>query len=485
MQEYNTESVLTFSKLFKYLKKALPVIMIAMLISVIIGVVVTSLSNKTYRQYETQAVIELTYEGADEGRAPDGGIFDKASLISIDKIETVLNNLNLSSKFSATDIRNAFLITPRYSENIQNILNNTTATDELMNILASIQPTSYSIKLYYTNVENLSKDNSLDIVKGIIDENVKTVSNALYKKFELPGGIADNSYLNSYTHLEFVTVIGDYLHSYKNTIKLLNNSEEFNATYGKLEYLESQNSILNDYIITNGLLTKEDQTRTTVNLDKSIEDLNLRLKAIEDNIKNVSDTIAMLIPNNGAVATANQSGSGIVVAPDYSEVLKPLTATLDGLYKEQLAIMQQIGRTQAQSNKIKDITPVDSIGDKELARIISFKNELYEGIKSVSNELKNQAENTAMIYGVKTTLAPVNLTNVQSSSKNMIINVVISLVVGFIAGLIIYAVIEKLVLKRREQLATANNAPNLEVNEIAQDENVSDDKNETSKNNKE
>lgn len=485
MQEYNTESVLTFSKLFKYLKKALPVIMIAMLISVIIGVVVTSLSNKTYRQYETQAVIELTYEGADEGRAPDGGIFDKASLISIDKIETVLNNLNLSSKFSTTDIRNAFLITPRYSENIQNILNSTTATDELMNILASIQPTSYSIKLYYTNVENLTKDNSLDIVKGIIDENVKTVSNALYKKFELPGGIADNSYLNSYTHLEFVTVIGDYLHSYKNTIKLLSNSEEFNAAFGKLEYLESQNSILNDYIITNELLTKEDQTRTTVNLKKSIEDLKLTLNAIETNIKNVSDTIAMLIPNTGATTTANQSNSGIVVPPDYSEVLKPLTATLDRLYREQLALIQQRDKTQAQYDKIAAITPVDNIGEKELARIISFKSELYEGIKSVSNELKNQAENTAMIYGVKTTLAPVNLTNVQSSSKNMIINVVISLVVGFIAGLIIYAVIEKLVLKRREQLATANNAPTLEGNEIAQDENVSDDKNETSKNNKE
>lgn len=485
MQDYNTESVLTFSKLFKYLKKALPVIMIAMLISVIIGVVITSLGNKTYRQYETQAVIELTYEGADKGLAPDGGLFDKANFISIEKVETVLNNLDLSSKFSASDIRNAFVITPRYSESIMNILNSTTNTDELMKLLEGIQPTSYSIKLYYTNINNLSKENSLDIVKGIIDENVKTVSDAVYKKFELPGGIVDSAYLNSYTHLEYVTVMGNYLNSYKNTIQLMSNSDAFNSVYAKLEYLESQNSILNDYILTNGLLTVEDKTRTTVNLNITIEVLNEREALIISNIKNVSDTIAMLVPKFNSVPTVNQGTNGVIILPDYTEVLKPLTATLDSLYKEHLIVTQQQKKTQAQLDKIDAITPIDTIGADELAKIKSLKNELHEGIKYISSDLQNQAENTAMIYGVKTTLAPVNLTNVQSSSKNMIINVVISLVVGFIAGLIIYAIIEKIVLKRREQLATANNAPTLEVNEIAQDENVSDDKNETSKNNKE
>lgn len=485
MQEYNTESVLTFSKLFKYLKKALPVIMIAMLISVIIGVVITSLGNKTYRQYETQAVIELTYEGADKGLAPDGGLFDKANFISIEKVETVLNNLDLSSKFSASDIRNAFVITPRYSESIMNILNSTTNTDELMKLLEGIQPTSYSIKLYYTNINNLSKENSLDIVKGIIDENVKTVSDAVYKKFELPGGIVDSAYLNSYTHLEYVTVMGNYLNSYKNTIQLMSNSDAFNSVYAKLEYLESQNSILNDYILTNGLLTVEDKTRTTVNLNITIEVLNEREALIISNIKNVSDTIAMLVPKFNSVPTVNQGTNGVIILPDYTEVLKPLTATLDSLYKEHLIVIQQQKKTQAQLDKINAITPIDTIGADELAKIKSLKNELHEGIKYISSDLQNQAENTAMIYGVKTTLAPVNLTNVQSSSKNMIINVVISLVVGFIAGLIIYAIIEKIVLKRREQLATANNAPTFEVNEIAQDENVSDDKNETSKNNKE
>lgn len=485
MQEYNTEGVLTFSKIFKYLKKALPVILVTMLVSVIIGVMVTALGNKSYKQYETQAVIELTYEGADKGLAPDGGLFDKANFISIEKIETVLNNLDLSSKFSASDIRNAFVITPRYSESIMNILNSTTNTDELMKLLEGIQPTSYSIKLYYTNINNLSKENSLDIVKGVIDENVKTVSDAVYKKFELPGGIADSSYLNSYTHLEYVTVMGDYLSSYKNTIKLMNNSEAFTSVFAKLEYLESQNNILNDYIVSNGLLTVEDKTRTTVNLKKTIKALEEREALIISNIKNVSDTIAMLVPKFDSAPTVNQGTSGVIILPDYTEVLKPLTATLDNLYKEQLIVTQQKKKTEAQHDKIDAITPIDTIGADELAKIESLKNELHEGIKYISSDLQNQAENIAMVYGVKTTLAPVNLVSVESSSKSMFINVVISLLVGFVAGLVIYAIIEKYVLKRRQQLAVSDNTSTLEIKEIAQEEEQKEVNNEATINNKE
>lgn len=485
MQEYNTEDVLTFSKIFKYLKKALPVILVTMLVSVIIGVIVTALGNKSYKQYETQAVIELTYEGADIGLAPDGGLFDKANLVSIDKIEAVLNELNLSSKFSASDIRNAFLITPRYSESIMKILNSTTNTDDLLALLEGIQPTSYSIKLYYTNVQNLSKENSYDIVKGIIDQNVMTVSDALYKKFEMPGGVVDSAYLDAYTHLEFVTVMGDYLTSYKNTILSLSNSDAFSAAYAKVEYLENKNNILRDYIISNNLLTADDQNRTKISLEKTIENLELRETAINTNIDNVSKTIAMLAPKFDTTSTVSQVNSGTIILPDYTEVLKPLTATLNGLFKEQIATMQQLSEAKARLEEIKNITPIESIGADELTKIVSLKSELHDGIKYISGELRNQAETTAMVYGVKTTLAPVNLTNVESSSKSMLISVVISLLVGFVAGLIIYAIIEKLVLKRRAQLATANNAPTLEVSDNAQGEEAKDANNEESENNKE
>lgn len=485
MQEYNTDGVLTFSKIFKYLKKALPVILVTMLVSVIIGVLVTALDNKSNNSYETQAVIELTYEGADRGLAPDGGLFDKASLVSIDKIESVLNELNLSSKFSASDIRNAFVITPRYSENIMSILNSTTNTDDLMKLLVGIQPTSYSIKLHYANIKNLSKENSLDIVKGVIDKNVKTVSDALYRKFELPAGVVDSAYLESYSHLEFVTVMGDYLASYKSTIKTMSNSDAFNAAYSKLEYLENQNNILSDYILNNNLLTVDDKDRTKANLEKAIETLETRETTINASIENVSKTIALITSRSNSTATVSQTTSGAIVLPDYTEVLKPLTNTLDGLFKEQLAVTQQLDKAMARLAKIEAVTPIDAIGADELAKIKSLKSELHKGIKNVSDELKNQAENTAMIHGVKTTLAPVNSFSVESSSKAMIINVVLSILVGFVAGLIIYAIIEKLVLKRRERLATANNMPTLEANENIQAEEAKDADNEETENNKE
>lgn len=485
MQEYNTDGVLTFSKIFKYLKKALPVVLVTMLISVIIGVLVTVLDNKSNNSYETQAVVELTYEGADLGLAPDGGMFDKASLVSIDKIEAVLKELNLSEKFSATDIRNAIVIAPRYSENIMNILNSTTNTDDLMKLLEGIQPTSYSIKLYYTNIKNLSKENSLDIVQGVINENIKSMSNAMYKKFELLGGVVDGAYLDSYTHLEFVTVMGDYLASYKSTIKTMNNSDAFNAAYAKIEYLENQNSILSDYILNNNLLTEEDKSRTKTNLEKVQATLKAKEQTITTNIKNVSDTIALIASRSNAIATVSQTSSGAIILPDYTEVLKPLTDTLDGLFKEQLVVMQQLSNVGERLAKIDGVTPIDAIGTDELAKIKSLKNELHKGIKNISDELKNQAENIAIINGIKTTLAPVNTFSVESSTKTMIINVVLSILVGFVAGLIIYAIIEKLVLKRKAQLATANNAPTLVVSENAQGEEAKDANNEESEDSKE
>lgn len=458
MQEYNTDGVLTFSKIFKYLKKALPVLLITMMVAVIISVIITAVGKKDDKQYETQAVIELTYTGADAGLAPDGGLFDKANLISIDKIETILNNLNLSSKFSASDIRNAFVVTPRYSESIMAILEKTTNTDELLKLLEGIKPTSYSIKLYYTNVANLSKENSLDIVKGVISENTKAISETLRNQFTLPGGIADKTYLESYTHLEYVTVMSNYLSSYKSTVNTMDNTVDIQNTVVKLNFLENQNDILYNYIVTNGLLTDDDKTRSMLILEKQKKQISDRLTVVNENIKNLSDTISQIVPKTDNGTVASQSNSGNIIIPDYSSVLETLTNGLLNLYNDQSWLMVQFSALEERYSEIKNIAPVDSIDSDSLKKINEFKQELYEGINYVSDALKQRADGIATIHGIKTTLDPVNLVNNESAAmvKSMIINVVISLLVGFVLGLIIYAIIEKNVLKHRKQIATNN-----------------------------
>lgn len=467
MQEYNTDGVLTFSKIFKYLKKALPVLLITMMVAVIISVIITAVGKKDDKQFETQAVIELTYTGADAGLAPDGGLFDKANLISIDKIETILNNLNLATKFSASDIRNAFVITPRYSESIMAILEKTTNTDDLLKLLEGIKPTSYSIKLYYTNVANLSKENSLDIVKGVISENTKAISETLRNQFTLPGGIADKTYLESYTHLEYVTVMSNYLSSYKSTVNTMDNTVDIQNTVVKLNFLENQNDILYNYIVTNGLLTDDDKTRSLLTLKKQIDQLNAKLDVVNANIKNLTNTISQIVPKTDNGNVASQSNSGNIIIPDYSGVLETLTNGLLNLYNDQSWVMVQLSALEERYAEINGIAPVASIDSDSLKKINEFKQELYEGINYVSDALKQRADGIATIHGIKTTLDPVNLVNNESSSmvKNMIINVVISLLVGFVLGLIIYAIIEKNYIKHKKHLATDSvNAPLIEEN---------------------
>lgn len=482
MQEYNTDGVLTFSKIFKYLKKALPVLLITMMVAVIISVIITAVGKNDDKQYETQAVIELTYTGADSGLAPDGGLFDKANLISVDKIETILNNLNLASKFSASDIRNAFVITPRYSESIMAILEKTTNTDELLKLLEGIQPTSYSIKLYYTHVANLSKENSLDIVKGVIAENTKAISETLRNQFTLPGGIADKTYLESYTHLEYVTVMSNYLSSYKSTVNTMDNTVDIQNTVVKLNFLESQNDILYNYIITNGLLTTEDKTRSLLILEKQKKQTSDRLTVVNENIKNLQDTISQLVPKVDAGNITSQSNNGNIIIPDYSSVLETLTNGLLNLYNDQSWLMVQQSSITDRYDEINAIAPVESIDADSLSKINAFKQELYEGINYVSDALKQRADGIATVHGIKTTLDPVNLVNNESESmlKNMIINVVISLLVGFVLGLIIYAIIEKNVLKHRKQPATNNaNISTIEENVEIDKQDIESDSEET------
>lgn len=467
MQEYNTDGVLTFSKIFKYLKKALPVLLITMMVAVIISVIITAVGKKDDKQFETQAVIELTYTGADAGLAPDGGLFDKANLISIDKIETILNNLNLATKFSASDIRNAFVITPRYSESIMAILEKTTNTDDLLKLLEGIKPTSYSIKLYYTNVANLSKENSLDIVKGVISENTKAISETLRNQFTLPGGIADKTYLESYTHLEYVTVMSNYLSSYKSTVNTMDNTVDIQNTVVKLNFLENQNDILYNYIVTNGLLTDDDKTRSLLTLKKQIDQLNAKLDVVNANIKNLTNTISQIVPKTDNGIVASQSNSGNIIIPDYSGVLETLTNGLLNLYNDQSWVMVQLSALEERYSEINGIAPVASIDSDSLKKINEFKQELYEGINYVSDALKQRADGIATIHGIKTTLDPVNLVNNESTSmiKNMIINVVISLLVGFVLGLIIYAIIEKNYIKHKKHFAKDSvNAPLIEEN---------------------
>lgn len=150
--------------------KVLIILCSAIVVGLILSVV---LFYKRACANTVSSTIELTFEGAAEGKAPDGYAFSIDDLTSDEIINAALERCGLAGKFTPDQVRKALVISGGYP---QDIIGQTMSYDSLLNLTASrtltvdrFHPTLFSVTLYDRFDTKLSKAQQTKILESLLE----------------------------------------------------------------------------------------------------------------------------------------------------------------------------------------------------------------------------------------------------------------------------------------------------------------------------
>jgi cell division protein FtsL len=150
--------------------KVLIILCSAIVVGLILSVV---LFYKRAGANTVSSTIELTFEGAAEGKAPDGYAFSVDDLTSDEIINAALERCNLAGKYTPEQVRKALVVSGGYP---QDIIGQTMSYDSLLNLTASrtltvdrFHPTLFSVTLYDRFDEKLSKAQQTKLLESLLE----------------------------------------------------------------------------------------------------------------------------------------------------------------------------------------------------------------------------------------------------------------------------------------------------------------------------
>lgn len=442
MEENN---VVTFKSLFSYLKRALPIILVTMLITIIIGVIILSVNTFANVTEETQSVIELTYRGADKGLDVNGNKFDKNSLKAIEKIYTAAAKIDDS--LSPSEIYDNLSIEGSYSSNIQELLDNATNTDVLLKLLngGSLVPTQYTFRMDYTKVQGLTKEKSLSIMEELIAINQKEYNAVLDSSQYINVEIYDNT--DIYNYAEFNSLMRLQT---KNLESIATGYSSKEIIYNKLQYIEQMLNKLENFVYTNKAFNAEQKMQMLSALQADFNYYN----NLAETAKKNADAIKTIIQEYDIPITVKPDGT--IIQVDFN------SAQYDKMFDKHNEYAMKANELAATATQISEnikllsaISPADTIAEDisntvimQRKLIASELKALAVNVKSMQNEMiNNGVENN----GIKIVMAPVNVKSNDVSIKLLLLDVIIMLVVGFAGGIIIYQIINTVYKNRKSK----------------------------------
>lgn len=202
--------------------KVLIIVVCATVFGLILSVI---LFKKDAKPTYASVTMQLTFEGAAEGKAPDGYAFHIDDLLSDEVIEAALEASSLSGKYSAEQIRQAMVVSGGYPADI---VGQTMSYDSLLNLTASrtltidrFHPTLFGVTLYNRFDEKIPQAKLTELLSNLL-----SVYQKHFAKVYAQGAPSDN------TGVSFV--LSDY--DYPQQLQILQQRLNFLSDYAAEMY---------------------------------------------------------------------------------------------------------------------------------------------------------------------------------------------------------------------------------------------------------
>lgn len=459
--EYENNDVLTFGKIWQFIKKSFATAFVVTLIAAIIGAIVTvSIYFGTKTNYYHNAIV-YNYDGISEGKKPNGAEFNKNDIISANVLTKAIEEAGLSSKVNANQLLSVVSVEELYSEKTLNQLQSLQglvdkdpeAQAKLDKLLKESNPDTYQI-LYYdsTNKLNLSEGEINNLLSSISSVYIKEFNNKYFKPVQLTSlnvNTLFNSDMSIKEEVEYIDVYNIVIANINNNIKTLNalyakfpnyvdsNLKSFKDLAVKLEetkylvFSKFQDYIINKNIYKNPTLVKTTLQNEIDRLDREITSLTNQIGLYETNLNNYKEYFN--------VTTPSVPGS-ITIDPT------TIANNISRLEKEQMELMEKkenLSNLKAETQKA--LTNIGSSSATTEEKQLVEKN-LSLACKDYIEQLNNIDNSVAQYYSdnhsIKSKSLPVG-SHHAISKTTAIVGIVIAALIGYILGLIIYNIKSK------------------------------------------
>ncbi|MEG2540698.1 MAG: hypothetical protein RSB59_02840, partial [Clostridia bacterium] len=211
---------LTFKDIGLFLKKALPLMIVCVLICCLIVTMVGLIFKyATGKSISATGTISLTSVGIDEGLTPTGLPYNKDDIRSTQIVSTALSNLNLS--FDAKDVRNAITVSgvvpDAYAKMLEELKKAGKLTPEELEKLA-YHPTSFNVSIKTQLVKDLSQNDARNIVDEIMKIYIKRFQTVYFDNAAFETPVISDAQIEAADFVESLSVINSQMEQVKSHI---------------------------------------------------------------------------------------------------------------------------------------------------------------------------------------------------------------------------------------------------------------------------
>lgn len=469
----DSEQGISVMNFFSTLGKRFHLYVFVMVIGLLIGLLVPTMMYTFKDKSETAVtVLNLDYEEADKGKAPDGTDLDISYIKSSYIIQNALSNVTLTKRVSTAQVQSNLTITGILSDETKQRI-------EIINKLEELKHADYAkllaeLKLnyraqYIISIKNIFKEGNSKIILPSTDlSHLLSAIMSSYSQYfvdtyqdkVMPSNQLDAINIDA---LDFIDVLDKVSDFYEYLSEYCHDKAEFlpgfRASNGKsfsdLESILDTDNITRvdsyySYVQLNNVYRYPEVTITNYKIQK--RDAEFTLGSINAEITATKNSIANYKPDK--VAINNQDGSAPFTVEVTSDYYNELVLKLLKLQDEKSTLEEKIQRL---SDRITRLEDASSLGDaSKIAQAAEYvddaikgANRLFELIKETSNELYNSnAYRNAYMHSVTTYKSEGFFSNIKSFG----VGALIGLGVGLVAWIADALIIEFKEAKKRNDL---------------------------------
>lgn len=462
-QSNENESSVSFRDIFRYLKRAAPIVIVFIIVAVIIGCIaggIISSANTVLR--ETSVYVQLLYSGADAGLEPNGQILTVQDFKSINKVNQVLKENGLN--YDPAEVKSAISITSYYNSKTLQLFDS--AGDDqkkLAELLASnnVQPTNYKLSISNDKIAG-SKPSELEkILNALVALNRDLLFQVEPNEDFLPSEMYVADRFSGRTHIaQYISVDQEYARL-ANYIDLVSNgrvdigmtSSDLTSISRNMTAIRSMLINFENYLLNNAVTT--DLASTIAYLEGELSSYKLQLAQQTSE----QDSLAAMIKA--------YSVNKIIITADgkITEESSYVIAQLNTMYSRQSELAYQIALTNKEMENIT--SKLDKYKSVSSNNTVPTAEHVAEADKQFNNILASMTSVTANIEGImdashagrvssgfKTTASITQDTKL--SGVSWLVILALAIVIGAASGLVAYHIIDKKVKgKKAAKLAVA------------------------------
>lgn len=450
--DQDAESGISIMNIFSYMGKRFHIFIHVIIVAFLLGILVPLLMYEFKDKKESAiSILGLNYEGAEEGKAPDGTNLDISYLKSSYIIQNALNNVILTKEVSVALVQSNLTITGVLTDETQQKL-------EILNKLSEDKSSEYAKLIqdftlkyraqYIITLKNVFEDNNKKIVLSTNDlSHLLTAITDAYREYfndTYQDRVLPNDYIGAIDKetLDYL----DILDEIKNSLDYLENYSKAKAKY-IVDYrsndgmsFENISSIIHtikstdiDYIYSYVYLNNvsKDAATQITNYKYQKREAELTLSNVNENINTVqtsidnykSDKIVISSPDSNETTTVN------VTSDYYNNLVLELSDLNEqkSSLEERISILNdRITMLEGAPASADEIAKAEEYTNSALSNATSIYDIVYSHSEELfnSNAYKNQYMNS---------ITTIESDSIRNSLKSFLIGAAAGLVIGLVA----------------------------------------------------